>query len=486
MCLIVAAGLIGVREAPAQWTVSVLHPAGSGGSRALGISGQTQVGWVHADGVRQASVWNGTSESWVTIHPPGASSSEARGTAMNRHVGYVGIGDLRRAALWEDGRTDWIDLTPEGSTYAEVSGTDGSQHVGIAHITGLSWQASLWSTDASSWVNLHPSGALISQAYGVRDGRQVGWTLASAGPLRNAALWSGSSASHVNLHPAGAAISEAWDVAGDCQVGFAEFGTISHAGLWRGTASSWVDLHPAGALRSVATGAFGEYQVGSATFGTTSHASLWSGTAESWENLTDALPGSWRGSIAFDVWSDGTTLLVSGQGYPSGSSQSRAILWSRPIPSPAAFALASVWMLTSARDRRRMERERRGPRLALPDSSIPPRRAGLESGMDVPMRRRARGRAGAYHRGAEAYADDGGAVRWSRGSCHLSLAGYGVPASAASMDSMSAPEMANAVDVFGMPGSEPKTLRPEARVQTKPSPDVESPHAAVDPSGESA
>ncbi|HVZ94911.1 MAG TPA: hypothetical protein VG797_10410, partial [Phycisphaerales bacterium] len=59
-----------VSSAQAQWTVTVLHPAGATSSQALGVSGGQQVGNAGVAFLAHASLWNGTSGSWIDLHNP--------------------------------------------------------------------------------------------------------------------------------------------------------------------------------------------------------------------------------------------------------------------------------------------------------------------------------------------------------------------------------------------------------------------------------
>jgi len=119
--------------------------------------------------------------------------------------------------------------------------------------------------------------------------------------------------------------------------------------LWTGSAASWVDLHPAGSTGSEALGTCGTYQVGWAQFNNQLHAGVWNGSSDSWDDLSFTLPGSWDLSVAEGVWSDGSTLYITGSGHTSDGLDV-ALLWSRPIPTPgAAGALLLAALITTRR-----------------------------------------------------------------------------------------------------------------------------------------
>jgi hypothetical protein len=310
----------------AQWTVTLLTPAGTTNSVGSSLSGAQQVGFAYFDGNPHAGLWGGSAASWLDLNPPGATSSAAKGTAGSQQVGYAYFTKFAHAGLWRGTPGSWVDLNPAGTRVSYAYATSGAQQVG-----GADNHAALWSGTAASWVDLHPAQALTSSATAVSGGQQVGY--ANFAGTDHAGLWNGTSASWVDLNPTNAQASYVYGTSGTEQVGEAGFTdtprTNPHAGLWRGTAASWVDLHPAGADLSSALGTSGTQQVGYAKIAGVYHAALWSGTAASWEDLSLALVGSWGDASANAIWSDGQQIFVTGAAVNKTTGQTEAILWSK-------------------------------------------------------------------------------------------------------------------------------------------------------------
>jgi CSLREA domain-containing protein len=337
---------VGAFEAPAvgmcaNWTVVRLHPGHLPGvveSRAFGVHNGEQVGQIDLGGSR-ASLWTGSSVSWVDLHPPVAGTSEGFGVFNGWQVGSVSIGGSSHASLWNGTAASWVDLHPAGATFSTANGIGShplmpasGQQVGATFVGGVH-RANFWLGTAASWSDLHPVGATFSIAYGANDGRQVG--MAIVGGVAQASLWSDSAASWVSLHPGipVAFSSTANGVHAGEQVGFVSIGGNSHASLWTGTAASWVDLHPgAAASTSIALRVFAGRQVGFAVVGGISHASYWAGSAASWEDLHPCLPPEFASgsSSANDVWDDGVFTYVAGYGFNTVDMHYEAVMWVRP------------------------------------------------------------------------------------------------------------------------------------------------------------
>lgn len=351
--------IIAVSRAQAQWTITNLHPAGQGGSVAVAVNGGQQVGYLGGVAYR-ASLWSGSAGSWVNLHPAGAESSFATCTSGSQQFGGATFGNSTRAGSWSGTAASWTELHPVGALDSAVYGAASGQQVGYAYIDHAA-RAGMWLGTPGSWTSLHPAGAESSFAYGAWGTQQVGSVV--VGNTR-ASLWSGSAESWVDLHPAGWAASTAVSVWGDEQVGsittvhidgggFPIF--VPRATLWRGTAESRIDLHPAGAYASTVYGVWNGFQVGSAgPVLENQRAGMWRGSAASWEELP--LPPSllFYNSIATGVWSDGTTLFVSGYAFsPDDGSTSEALLWSRPVPAPGAGGVFAACGVLAMRQRRR-------------------------------------------------------------------------------------------------------------------------------------
>lgn len=349
----------------AQWTVTNLHPPDPPGeqdpwaaSAVFGGSATHQVGQVMPGGGAPlggsgsgfAGLWNGTAGSWVNLHPVDGfwRGSIARGVADNQQVGQVFYSSccaphtLQQAGLWSGTAESFVLLAGSPSSALATSGMN--------QVGWVSGHASLWSGTPESKVDLHPTGATSSQAAAISGGQQAG--SAVVGGVQHAGLWHGTAESWVDLHPAGAASSVAVGTNGIQQVGDAVVGGQKRAGLWSGSAASWIDLNPIEATESSASGVFGDWQAGFASFNDGPHASLWNGTAESWEDLSLALTGSWIETFATGIWSNGSTLSVTGYGRNFDTGRYEALLWTRPVPEPSALALLGLGRLIASRRRR--------------------------------------------------------------------------------------------------------------------------------------
>lgn len=348
---------LGASTADAQWTVTNLHPANAVRSEAHGLWGGQQVGEVFdANGVMHASMWSGTAASWVDLDPAGNGSS-ALGASAGRQVGFLYVDpSTTHASLWSGTAASRVDLNPTGTewTASQANAISGNQQVGQVSNDGGVNHASLWTGTAASWIDLSPVGAApftSSNALSIDAGREVGW--ATVNGSSHASLWSGTAASWVDLNPAGSLGSTAYGISGDQQAGSASFSGSPHAGIWHNTAASWLDLNPSGATVSVAFGTYSGWQAGYAAVGGKFRASLWNGSAASWQDLSLALPANWTTSIAESVWSDGTTLFVSGYARDVAAGRYEAMLWSRPIPEPGTGALIGLVALLAGRRRSR-------------------------------------------------------------------------------------------------------------------------------------
>lgn len=311
----------------AQWQITVLAPNGSSFSEVLGGFDGQQVGyaWYDPETVPFASLWSGSSESWVNLSPANATRSWASANSAGQQVGYAVIDGVLHAGTWTGSAESWIDFHPPGSIESYIINTDGVHQVGA-----VDYHATLWNGTPGSQVDLSPAGFGASFAYGVDAEQQVGFAIiVIAGQLHyHASLWSGTAASFVDLHPTGVTHSYAWNVHKGQQVGFTE-GAGTHAALWRGTAASYVDLNPPGSTESAAYGVNDGRQVGHARINNVRRAVLWRGSAATWEDLSVYLPGIWTESRANAVWTHGDWLYVAGHGISNGADV--AVLWRRCI-----------------------------------------------------------------------------------------------------------------------------------------------------------
>jgi hypothetical protein len=118
--------------------------------------------------VVRASLWSGTTGSWVDLNPIGSTLSIALAVSGGQQAGYADVG-VRRASLWSGTAASWVDLSPAGSTESVVYAASGGQQVGSAFVNGVQ-RASLWSGTPASWVDLSaflPAGFGESYAQGI-------------------------------------------------------------------------------------------------------------------------------------------------------------------------------------------------------------------------------------------------------------------------------------------------------------------------------
>jgi hypothetical protein len=142
----------------------------------------------------------------------------------------------------------------------------------------------------------------------------------------------------IELAPSATWSSWAYAVHNGQQVGIAYGNNGARATLWSGTPESAVNLHPPRPAPYIDSHAFAVHngkQVGYATTGQGPHAMLWSGTAASFVDLHTLLPAdSFSNSYATGVWTDGSTIIVSGYGLENTSFADRAIVWTFTPDSP--------------------------------------------------------------------------------------------------------------------------------------------------------
>jgi hypothetical protein len=329
----------------AQWTATVLHPAGGFTSSCDRVQDGVQVGEVDYGSAPQAALWTGTVASYTDLHPAGALYSRVYGIAGTRQVGYSYPGNVAHAALWTGSSSSYVDLNPNGSTESTAFDIAGNTIAGQANV-GTLMQACIWDASTLAWTSLQPVGISSPPTWSVCRSCDAWQQAGSAvrGGQSHAAVWSGSGGSFVDLHPAAVTSSAAYDVDTGQQVGRTTTNFLDRAALWSGSAASWVDLQPAGTTRSTAYGVHLGEQVGYAQIGGVfNHAGLWHGTAASWEDLHSYLPASFTASQAFGIWHDiyGTTYVV-GAGNEGG--HQKAVMWVKhaPIWSNLGFAKPGV------------------------------------------------------------------------------------------------------------------------------------------------
>ena len=111
---------------------------------------------------------------------------------------------------------------------------------------------------------------------------------------------------------------------------------------------AWQRMHPHGEAGESGRKEWQSAQAGEASV----RFAMWSGSAASWENLSLVLPGSWGDTVARSIWSDGAFMYVAGFGLNNISGHDEALLWTRPVPAPAAACVFVIGWLAIPRHRR--------------------------------------------------------------------------------------------------------------------------------------
>jgi hypothetical protein len=355
-----------------KYRADLLHPNGAVTSYASGASGSHQIGYsAWSPYGHRATLWNGTSDSFINLHPPDYGYTQAEDVDGNWQVGFgVKNGShFEHALLWQGTADSVVDLHPLGEDYSGdedsfALGVSGGSQVGyVTSYNRYIEHAFLWHGSAESAIDLSPANFRFSMATGVSGLSQVGWgNNESSSNNRHALLWRGTAGSVIDLHPEGFATSEASDVWGEQQIGFARGPSTdfwNHAVLWNGSADDYVDLNPPGFISSDGFAIVGEFQVGSATvvmpIGFESHAVLWKGTAESAVDLHAFLaPMDFHidGSYATGIGDNGTIVGYAYSYEDRSLYRSYAIVWT-PVPEPGSAILCSMVLLHGFSLRRR-------------------------------------------------------------------------------------------------------------------------------------
>lgn len=298
-------------------------------------------------------VWSSTSPNGVDLMPPTYSSAIIYGTNGAQHVGQGGspASAYAHAALWNGTSNTAVSLAPTGTTWGETRavGTDGTRQVGWGSLQASNrWHALLWTGTAASRTDLHPtnlSGYDDSYALNTRGAEQVGYaqgpaTLVAGSPVPHAMKWNSDSNSAVDLHPAQLipfGESQAMGTSGTREVGYVRNGQTNQfrATLWSGTAASAIDLHPPGAMHSWAYDIDAGVEVGMATM-PAPHAVAWLGTAASMIDLHNLLPPGpqFSQSQAYSIDDAG---IIYGVAF-DGAGRIHAVQWVG-VPEPGSIFL---------------------------------------------------------------------------------------------------------------------------------------------------
>ncbi|MEQ1821527.1 MAG: hypothetical protein ABL949_03370 [Fimbriimonadaceae bacterium] len=333
-----------VAIAPAQWTATVLHPAGTSDSEARGAYFEDspglfgQAGFVRVGGRKHAALWKGTANSWQDIHPAGFPNLESE-VLTSIYMGAIAGRLGNHAYVWPFLNSAGQDLNPLGVMESAIHTFDGFMQGGYIRMPD-GYHAALWRGSRESCVDLHPYGSgfqhsiVKSMSFG---GTQVGnvYNITPDGVRMHACQWLNSAFTWTDLNPPGASDSFISQLG---KVGGAVFNGVTHAGMWN-FANSFTDLHPPGAESSKCSARAGLIQAGEAVFGGRRHAGFWTNTPESFVDLHAFLPNplAFSESSAAVIGTDGNFLQIAGHAKEVATGQSRAVMWIRPGPRYFTF-----------------------------------------------------------------------------------------------------------------------------------------------------
>lgn len=332
----------------------------SDAARALGVSGNQQVGWSIGGGATRAILWSGSATNATDLTPQGYASAVAAGVSDGRQVGtgFLPAPSFTAHALfWSGSAESAIDLTPPGYLSSNGLAIAGNQEVGEALDVKTDYaHAVLWTGTPASAVDLHPAGFDTSWAYGTDGVHQVGIAYhgRSGGTIDHAIFWSGSAASAVDLTPAGYSMAQAYGIGGNQQVGDGIRPTASpypDALLWSGSAASPVDLNPALSSESMAYATTGRQQVGFFVYAGIPHAVIWNGSSSDYQDLQMFVPSGFDGSEALGI--DPATGTVVGLAIELDGRTTHAAEWILPEPGGAVLTAISAGGLLVWRRRAR-------------------------------------------------------------------------------------------------------------------------------------
>jgi hypothetical protein len=197
-----------------------LHPARYVTSCAIACADGRQVGYgqpARQSGgapIERALLWSGTAESVVELAGPDPSrQTRALGLSGDVQVGEYGRNFALQAAMWRGSSESVVVLHPAAprgypadGQVSTASGAGDAQQVGIVAwkkraLAQPEMRAALWTGSAESFVDLTPPRVKHAQARACAGGFQVGWVSDDANnAVTRAVLWHGSAADLVDLH----------------------------------------------------------------------------------------------------------------------------------------------------------------------------------------------------------------------------------------------------------------------------------------------
>jgi len=124
---------------------------------AYAVHSGEQVGYARIGVVVHASLWKGSSASWVSLAPAGATESRAYGVIEGMQVGYADVGGVRRASIWAGAASSWIDLsTVLPSHYTASAANDIAIVDGDIIVIGSAQNSITGQSEAMQWVLREP------------------------------------------------------------------------------------------------------------------------------------------------------------------------------------------------------------------------------------------------------------------------------------------------------------------------------------------
>jgi len=195
------------------WTVrgtqasgSTLPAPGFTSSQATAADGHCVVGTGNSSGdsPSRALLWTGNGQPALLADPrdPQANTS-AYAVSGNAQGGSSG-GMAAGACLWQGSTESFVSLHPKGVDASCVRGVSDDEQVGEfepAVDTGAPKRAALWRGSADSLVDLTPEGAAVAVATACAAGFQAGWLEEAPRSQRYRAwLWAGSATGSLDLH----------------------------------------------------------------------------------------------------------------------------------------------------------------------------------------------------------------------------------------------------------------------------------------------
>ncbi|MCC6229679.1 MAG: hypothetical protein IT432_10670 [Phycisphaerales bacterium] len=274
----------------ADWTVTLLEPAGAGQSKCFGAYGGVQCGYANFGMQGEALLWGGSSTSYYNMSTGMGWTSAAANAISGDQVVISATVGMGRGYLFKMSDASYTDLTGTNSSVG-MQGVNGATNTQVGSGMGSMMMGimMMWHGTPGSAVDLTPPGWISAASVGCSSTYQIGNGMTSFMGFGHPFLTYGTSASYVDLTPPGATSAAVAGCDESNQVGGVLWPSamMGHACMWSGTAASVVDLHPADAASSSAVACAEGIQVGNYVPSTGGYgkARYWSGSAASGEDL---------------------------------------------------------------------------------------------------------------------------------------------------------------------------------------------------------